>query len=146
VYRLDSYELVRRSVTVGGMSKRAPAREYGVNRRSIDKMVVNASPPGYVLTSPRRKWVLGDFMEKIEEVVLRDQLSVDDHRHECANMRLQFELRADSAFASGNLDATNLATDMAAGMSIVSKALSASLLETYNIEMTLVVINGMGSG
>ena len=74
MYRLDSYELVRRSVIVGGMSKRAAAREYGVNRRSVDKMVGSASPPGYVFKSARRKWVLGAFMEKIEEIVLKDQL------------------------------------------------------------------------
>ena len=74
MYRLDSYELVRRSVIVGGMSKRAAAREFGVNRRSVDKMVGSASPPGYVLRSARKKWVLGDFMEKIEEIVLKDQL------------------------------------------------------------------------
>ena len=74
MYRLDSYELVRRSVIVGGMGKRAAAREYGVNRRSVDKMVGSASPPGYVFKSARRKWVLGAFMEKIEEIVLKDQL------------------------------------------------------------------------
>lgn len=72
---MDSYELVRRSVIVGGMSKRQAAREYGVNRRSVDKMVDNVSPPGYVLRSARKKWVLGDFMEKIEELVLKDQLA-----------------------------------------------------------------------
>lgn len=72
---MDSYELVRRSVIVGGMSKRAAAREFGVNRRSVDKMVGSASPAGYVLKSARKRWVLGDFMEKIEEIVLKDQLA-----------------------------------------------------------------------
>ena len=57
------------------MSKRQAAREYGVNRRSVDKMVDNVSPPGYVLRSARKKWVLGDFMGKIEELVLKDQLA-----------------------------------------------------------------------
>jgi transposase len=56
------------------MSKRAAAREFGVNRRSVDKMVVNACPPGYVLRAARKKHVLGEFMEKIEEIVLKDRL------------------------------------------------------------------------
>ena len=41
-------KLVRCSVIVGGMSKRAAAREYGFNRRTVDKMGAHSVPQGYV--------------------------------------------------------------------------------------------------
>lgn len=81
MYRLDSFELVRRSVIVAGMSKRAAAREYGVNRRVVDKMVVNASPPGYQLSGPRKRRVLGAYMQQIEEILLKDRDAPSKQRH-----------------------------------------------------------------
>jgi transposase len=78
---LDSFELVRRAVIVDGMSKRAAAREYGVNRRVVDKMVGNAVPPGYQLSGPRKRPVLGAYMQQIEEILLKEKDAPLKQRH-----------------------------------------------------------------
>jgi len=78
---LDSFELVRRSVIVDGMSERAAAREYGLNRRVVAKMVECATPPGYQLSGPRKKRVLGAYTQQIEAILLEDKNAPAKQRH-----------------------------------------------------------------
>ena len=70
---MELYELVRRSVLVSGISKRAAAREFGVNRRTVAKMVGSAVPPGYRSSQPRKKPKLGGFEEAIERMLAQDE-------------------------------------------------------------------------
>ncbi|MDP2605923.1 MAG: hypothetical protein Q8S00_25550 [Deltaproteobacteria bacterium] len=42
---MQKYELVRRSVLVDGLSKRKAPEEFGVNRRTVNKIVEHALPP-----------------------------------------------------------------------------------------------------
>ena len=100
MYGLDSYELVRRSVIVGGMSKRAAAREYGVNRRSVDKIVVDASPMGYVLSAPRKKPVLGEYLAQIEQIVLEDKFYAP-HKQRHTAQRILERLRDEFGYKGG---------------------------------------------
>ena len=67
---MELYELVRRSVLLSGISKRATAREFGVNRRTVGKMVENPVPPGYRESKPRKKPKLGGFEEQIGRMPL----------------------------------------------------------------------------
>jgi transposase len=98
---LDSYELVRRSVIVDGMSRRAAAREYGVNRRTVDKIVANAAPPGYNISAGRRKPVLGEYLAKIEEILLNDEkLAPDKQLHTGA--RIFERLRDEYGYKGGS--------------------------------------------
>jgi len=69
VYSLDSYELVRRAVLVDGKSSRQVNREFGLDRRTIRKMLENPRPPGYTLSSPRAKPRLGTFVPQIEAML-----------------------------------------------------------------------------
>ena len=66
MYGLDTYELVRRSVLVSGMSERAAARAFGLNRRTVAKMVDEPVPAGYQLSKARKKPKLGPFLGRIE--------------------------------------------------------------------------------
>ena len=100
MYRLESYELVRRSVIVGGMSKRAAAREYGVNRRTVDKMVAHSVPQGYVPVEVRRKPVLGAYMAKIEEIFLKDKLDAPSKQFHSAK-RIFERLRDEFGYQGG---------------------------------------------
>ena len=70
---MELYELVRRSVLVSGISKRATSREFGVNRRTVAKMVGSAVPPGYRSSQPRKKPKLGGFEEAIERMLAQDE-------------------------------------------------------------------------
>ena len=113
MYGLDSYELVRRSVIVGGMSKRAAAREYGVNRRSVDKIVENAVPPGYVQSGLRRKPVLGDYMVKIEEILLKDSEGAPNkQRH--SGQRIYERLRDEFGYTGGSTQVRGYVSELRA--------------------------------
>ncbi len=45
--RVDLYGRVRHAVMVQGMSRREAARIFGIDRRTVDKMLVFSVPPGY---------------------------------------------------------------------------------------------------
>jgi transposase len=81
VYALQAFELVRRSVIRGGMSIRAAAREFGIDRRTVRKMVENPAPPGYRPTRPRLKPKLGPYLAKIEQIVSEDESAPPKQRH-----------------------------------------------------------------
>jgi DNA-binding transcriptional regulator LsrR (DeoR family) len=44
---LELYARVRRAVLVEGMSQRAAAREFGLARKTVNKMLEFSAPPGY---------------------------------------------------------------------------------------------------
>jgi len=67
---LEIYELVRRFVLVVGRSRRAAAKEFGLDRRTVEKILENPLPPGYTLSSPRKKPQLDRFLPQIEEILL----------------------------------------------------------------------------
>ena len=52
VYKVEVHARVRRSVQVDGMSERQAAREYGLSRQTIRKMMAYSTPPGYQKKKP----------------------------------------------------------------------------------------------
>ena len=44
---MDLYAKVRRAVMVDAMSERAAARNFGISRKTVNKMVNHTAPPGY---------------------------------------------------------------------------------------------------
>ena len=73
VYRLEAFELVRRSVLVQGLSRRKVGRELGIDRRAVGKMLEFPVPPGYRLSTPRPKRKLGPFLVEIEKLVFPEE-------------------------------------------------------------------------
>ena len=47
MFKVELYGRVRRAVLVDGASQRAVAREFGISRKSVRKMVSFSVPPGY---------------------------------------------------------------------------------------------------
>jgi len=47
MYGLDLYGLVRRAVMLEGLSQRAAARRFGIDRGTVAKMISSGTPPGY---------------------------------------------------------------------------------------------------
>ena len=45
---MEIYGRVRRAVLVEGQSRRSVAREFGVSRKTIQKMLTYSVPPGYL--------------------------------------------------------------------------------------------------
>jgi len=57
VYKVEVYARVRRAVQVEGMSIRQAAREFGLARKTIRKMLAFSVPPAYERKQPiRRNW------------------------------------------------------------------------------------------
>jgi transposase len=49
---VELYAKVRRAVLVEGMSRRAAAREFGLARKTVSKMLEYSAPPGYQRQKP----------------------------------------------------------------------------------------------
>ena len=62
---LELYARVRRAVVVEGKSQRAVAREFGIDPRTVAKMVRYPEPPGYRRTKPPKRPKLDGFTEII---------------------------------------------------------------------------------
>lgn len=43
--RVELYRKVRRAVMIDGMSRRSAATYFGINRKTVDKMLVFPEPP-----------------------------------------------------------------------------------------------------
>ena len=58
---MEIYARVRRAVLVEGVSRRAAAREFGLARKTVGKMLEYSAPPGYHGRSRRggRSWARG---------------------------------------------------------------------------------------
>jgi transposase len=57
---VELYARVRRAVLVEGMSRRAAAREFGLARKTVSKMLEYAAPPGYQRQKPVRRCPSGE--------------------------------------------------------------------------------------
>ena len=46
--QVDLYAQIRYAVQIEGLSKRTAARRFGIDPRTVDKMMAFSVPPGYV--------------------------------------------------------------------------------------------------
>jgi transposase len=59
VYQVEVYARIRRAVQVDGMSIREAAREFGLSRKTIRKMLQFSLAPGYQRKKPVARPKLG---------------------------------------------------------------------------------------
>ena len=60
--QVELYAKVRYAVQIEGLSKRAAARRFGIDPRTVDKMVEFSVPPGYRRLKPPARPKLGPFI------------------------------------------------------------------------------------
>jgi transposase len=87
------YDLVRRLYYRDGLSKHEISRRTGLHRKTINKMLLYARPPGYRLSRPRPKAKLGPFLGIIDQILEEDQKAPSKQRHTAKRVldRLQQE-------------------------------------------------------
>ncbi len=99
VYKVEVYARVRRAVQVDGMSIRQAAREFGLARKTIRKMLQFSLPPGYERKKPVRRPKLGPWLGIIDQILLDDQTQPKKQRHTAK--RIWDRLKAEHGFGGG---------------------------------------------
>ena len=60
---------VRRAVQIEGLSRRAAARRFGIDPRTVAKMTTHSVPQGYVRTKPPVRPKLDPFVAIIDKIL-----------------------------------------------------------------------------
>ena len=96
---MELYARVRRAVLVEGMSRRAAAREFGLARKTVGKMLEYSAPPGYQRHKPVRRPKLGPWQDAIDAILEDDKQRPRKQRHTAK--RIFERLRAEHAYTGG---------------------------------------------
>ena len=97
---MEIYGRVRRAVRVEGMSQRAVAKQFGLSRDTVRKMLEYAVPPGYQRQQPIKRPKLGPWLGVIDATLNDDKLRPAKQRH--TSKRIFDRLKEEHGF--GRLD------------------------------------------
>lgn len=81
MYKVDLYLRIRQACLVEGKSRRQASREFGINRRTVSKMLQHAVPPGYRRRQPVSQPKLDPHKAFIDEVLTNDKGVHPKQRH-----------------------------------------------------------------
>jgi transposase len=96
---VELYARVRRAMLVDGMSRRAAAREFGLARKTVRKMLEYSLPPGYQRQKPVRRPMLGPWQGVIDAILEEDKQRPRKQRHTAK--RIFDRLRAEHGYTGG---------------------------------------------
>jgi len=89
---------IRRKVLVEQVSKRQVMAEYGIHAKTLEKILSNPEPPGYRMSKPRPKPVIGPFLGRIEEILKQDRELPRKQRHTAKRI---FDRLKEKGYAGG---------------------------------------------
>ena len=98
---MEVYARVRRAAQVDGMSVRRAAREFGLSRKTIRKMLAFSVPPGYQRKKPVARPKLGPWLGVVDQILEDDQSKPKKQRHTAR--RIYDRLKEEHAFTGGQL-------------------------------------------
>ena len=96
---MELYGRVRRAVLVEGRSQRAVAREFGITRKTIQKMLRYSVPPGYRRQQAVKRPKLGPWLGVIDAILEEDKTQPAKQRHTAK--RIFERLKAEHGFSGG---------------------------------------------
>ena len=96
---VDLYGRVRHAILIDGMSRREAARLFGVDRRTVDKMLLFSIPPGYRRSQPAKRPKLDPFVGIIDAVLEADKTVPRKQKH--TSKRVFERLRDEHGYAGG---------------------------------------------
>ena len=99
MFRVEIYGRVRRAVRVEGRSQRAVAREFGLSRETVRKMLAYAVPPGYQRQQPIKRPKLGPWLDVIDAILADDKQRPVKQRHRAK--RIFDRLKDEHGFRGG---------------------------------------------
>lgn len=96
---VELYAKVRYAVQIEGLSKRAAARRFNIDPKTVDKMMEFSEPPGYQRTKPAARPKLDPFIAIIDKILAEDKDQPKKQRH--TSKRIFERLRDEHGFAGG---------------------------------------------
>ena len=99
MYQVEIYGRIRRAVLVEGRSQRSVARDFGLARVTVRKMLGYSIPPGYRRKEPPKRPKLGPWVGVIDTILEEDQSKPAKQRHTA--QRIFDRLRAEHGFTGG---------------------------------------------
>ena len=96
---VELYLKVRTAVQIEGLSKRAAARRFGIDPKTVDKMMSFSVPPGYVRTKPAARPKLDAFVDIIDKILADDKNVPKKQQH--TSTRIFQRLREERGFTGG---------------------------------------------
>ena len=96
---MEIYGRIRRAVLVEGKSERSVAREFGVARETVRKMLRYTVPPGYRRKEPAKRPKLGPWVGVIDAILEDDKNHPKKQRHTAK--RIFERLRSEHAYTGG---------------------------------------------
>src|ERR1700726_796033 len=97
--RVELYGQVRRAVYVEGMSRREAARRFGLDPRTVAKMLAFSVPPGYRRSRPPARPKLDPFVGIIERILEEDKGQPAKQQH--TSKRIFERLRDEHGYGGG---------------------------------------------
>jgi len=78
---VELYARVRRAVVVDKMSERQAAKQFGLARETVRKMLRYSVPPGYRRQQPARRPKLDAWVGDIDQILEHDKAEGRKQRH-----------------------------------------------------------------
>ncbi len=97
--KVELYGRVRHSVLIKGISRRQTARDFGIDRRTVDKMLMFSVPPGYRRKKPPVRPKLDPFTGIIDQILEADKQVPKKQKH--TSKRIFERLRDEHGFTGG---------------------------------------------
>lgn len=97
--QVELYAKVRYVVQIQGLSKRAAARRFRIDPRTVDKMMKFSVPPGYVRTKPPVRPKLDPYVAIIDKILADDKSRPKKQQH--TSKRIFERLRDEHGFTGG---------------------------------------------
>ena len=97
--QVELYAAVRHAVRIEGLSERAAARRFGIDPRTVAKMLAFSVPPGYRRSKPPVRPKLDPFIGVIDRILADDKSRPKKQQHTAK--RIFERLRDEHGFAGG---------------------------------------------
>ena len=99
MYSVELYRKVRLACRRGGLSGREAARQFGIDRKTVAKILAHSVPPGYQRARPARRPKLDPYTGIIDRILEEDRSAHRKQRHTAK--RIFERLRDEHGFEGG---------------------------------------------
>lgn len=99
MYSVELYARVRRACHVDGLSERAAARLFGIDRKTVSKILKHSVPPGYRRSKPPVRPKLDPLIPIVDQILETDRGLPKKQRHTA--QRIFERLREEHGFTGG---------------------------------------------